>query len=227
MSVAASTSHDLSNTNSTARTTSASRAAMLSLPMAYMESPWRVRLDSTKMRIAGIVIITIGMSGLNCFRCATDVTVPVDDLLAAVKRVSLLGSDQFGRAVQLDLSKKKLELSSKTEVGECHTPLCRQHGLQVPASAEYVLEGYIEPGEEADEPETPQLGGDVTPAEAHLHRPASGVQGDALHRIYVNFSDARPSGPRQIPPVHPNRLPDPRRARAGTPTTGSPRAGRC
>ena len=40
------------------------------------------------------------------------------DLLAAVKRVSLLGSDQFGRAVQLALSKQKLELSSKTEVGE-------------------------------------------------------------------------------------------------------------
>jgi 4-hydroxy-3-polyprenylbenzoate decarboxylase len=40
---------------------------------------------------------------------------------------------------------------SKTELGECFTPLCREHGLQVPASAEYVLEGYIEPGETADE----------------------------------------------------------------------------
>ncbi len=40
---------------------------------------------------------------------------------------------------------------SKTELGECFTPLCREHGLQVPASAEYILEGYIEPGEEADE----------------------------------------------------------------------------
>ncbi len=40
---------------------------------------------------------------------------------------------------------------SKTEVAECFTPLCREHGLQVPASAEYVLEGYLEPGEEADE----------------------------------------------------------------------------
>jgi 4-hydroxy-3-polyprenylbenzoate decarboxylase len=40
---------------------------------------------------------------------------------------------------------------SKTELGECFTPLCREHGLQIPASAEYVLEGYIEPGETADE----------------------------------------------------------------------------
>jgi 4-hydroxy-3-polyprenylbenzoate decarboxylase len=40
---------------------------------------------------------------------------------------------------------------SKTEVAECFTPLCREHGLQVPARAEYILEGYIEPGEMADE----------------------------------------------------------------------------
>ena len=40
---------------------------------------------------------------------------------------------------------------SKTELAECFTPLCRDHGLTVPASAEYVLEGYLEPGELADE----------------------------------------------------------------------------
>lgn len=40
---------------------------------------------------------------------------------------------------------------SKTELAECFTPLCRDHGLQVPATAEYILEGYIEPGEMADE----------------------------------------------------------------------------
>jgi len=40
---------------------------------------------------------------------------------------------------------------SKTELAECVTPRCREHGLQVPASAEYVLEGYLAPGEEADE----------------------------------------------------------------------------
>tara|TARA_R110002110_G_C13470513_1_gene720842 strand:+ start:83395 stop:84879 length:1485 start_codon:yes stop_codon:yes gene_type:complete len=40
---------------------------------------------------------------------------------------------------------------SKTELAECFTPLCREHGLQVPASAEFILEGYLEPGELADE----------------------------------------------------------------------------
>jgi 4-hydroxy-3-polyprenylbenzoate decarboxylase len=40
---------------------------------------------------------------------------------------------------------------SKTELAECLTPLCRDHGLTVPASAEFVLEGYLEPGELADE----------------------------------------------------------------------------
>ena len=40
---------------------------------------------------------------------------------------------------------------SKTELAECFTPLCREHGLQVPASAEYILEGYLEPGETAQE----------------------------------------------------------------------------
>ena len=40
---------------------------------------------------------------------------------------------------------------SKTEVAECFTPLCRKHGLQLPASAEYILEGYIAPNEMADE----------------------------------------------------------------------------
>ncbi len=40
---------------------------------------------------------------------------------------------------------------SKTELIECYSTGCKEHGLQVPASAEYVLEGYLEPGEMADE----------------------------------------------------------------------------
>jgi DNA polymerase-3 subunit beta len=55
--------------------------------------------------------------------CETKVTVPTEELLHAVKRVALLGSDQFGRAVQLSLSNGKLELSSKTEVGEAQETL--------------------------------------------------------------------------------------------------------
>ncbi len=40
---------------------------------------------------------------------------------------------------------------SKTELVDCYTPLCREHGLQVPATAEIVLEGYLQPGETAPE----------------------------------------------------------------------------
>ncbi|MEM9254849.1 MAG: 4-hydroxy-3-polyprenylbenzoate decarboxylase [Pseudomonadota bacterium] len=40
---------------------------------------------------------------------------------------------------------------SKTELTECVTPTCREHGLKVPASAEIILEGHIEPGETAEE----------------------------------------------------------------------------
>jgi 4-hydroxy-3-polyprenylbenzoate decarboxylase len=40
---------------------------------------------------------------------------------------------------------------SKTEIADCFTAGCRDHGLTVPATAEYVLEGYLEPGETAPE----------------------------------------------------------------------------
>ncbi|MEE4193206.1 MAG: 4-hydroxy-3-polyprenylbenzoate decarboxylase [Halieaceae bacterium] len=39
----------------------------------------------------------------------------------------------------------------KTEVVNCYNELCKNHGLQVPATAEYIFEGYLEPGEMADE----------------------------------------------------------------------------
>lgn len=39
----------------------------------------------------------------------------------------------------------------KTEVVNCYSELCKSHGLQVPASAEYILEGHIAPDEMADE----------------------------------------------------------------------------
>jgi len=40
---------------------------------------------------------------------------------------------------------------SKTELVRCYSEACREHDLQVPATAEYILEGYLEPGEMADE----------------------------------------------------------------------------
>ncbi|MCY4427264.1 MAG: 4-hydroxy-3-polyprenylbenzoate decarboxylase [Halieaceae bacterium] len=39
----------------------------------------------------------------------------------------------------------------KTELTRCHSEACQSHNLQVPATAEYILEGYLQPGEMADE----------------------------------------------------------------------------
>ena len=39
----------------------------------------------------------------------------------------------------------------RTELTRCHGEACRNHNLQVPATAEYILEGYLQPGEMADE----------------------------------------------------------------------------
>ena len=39
----------------------------------------------------------------------------------------------------------------KTELVRCFSAACKAHDLQVPATAEYVLEGYLEPDELADE----------------------------------------------------------------------------
>jgi 4-hydroxy-3-polyprenylbenzoate decarboxylase len=40
---------------------------------------------------------------------------------------------------------------AKTELSECITEPCRANDLRVPATAEFILEGYLEPGDEADE----------------------------------------------------------------------------
>ncbi|MDG2442109.1 MAG: UbiD family decarboxylase, partial [Luminiphilus sp.] len=40
---------------------------------------------------------------------------------------------------------------SKTELAECLTDRCKANDLRVPAHAEIILEGYIDPSEEADE----------------------------------------------------------------------------
>ncbi len=50
--------------------------------------------------------------------CDTAVTIPTDELTNAVRRVSLLANDRFGKAIRLSLSDGKLELFSKTEMGE-------------------------------------------------------------------------------------------------------------
>jgi DNA polymerase-3 subunit beta len=56
-------------------------------------------------------------------RCETAVLLDTQELTDAVKRVSLVASDRFGRAVRFNLSTGRLELSSETELGEAHEVL--------------------------------------------------------------------------------------------------------
>ena len=56
-------------------------------------------------------------------RCETEITLTKSDLTDAVKRVSLLASDRFGRAVRFQLSAGRLELSSETEMGDANEVL--------------------------------------------------------------------------------------------------------
>ena len=69
--------------------------------------------------------------------------LPTDDLAHAVRRVSLLASDRFGRAVRLCFSDGKLELFSKTEVGEGQETLevdYKGEELTIGFNARYLLD---------------------------------------------------------------------------------------
>jgi len=55
--------------------------------------------------------------------CDTAVLIPTEELTQAVRRVSLLASDRYGRVVKVALSDGKLEFSSKTEMGEAQETL--------------------------------------------------------------------------------------------------------
>ena len=56
-------------------------------------------------------------------RCETEIALVTHELTDAVKRVSLLASDRFGRAVRFQLTNGRLELSSETEMGEANEAL--------------------------------------------------------------------------------------------------------
>jgi DNA polymerase-3 subunit beta len=56
-------------------------------------------------------------------RCETEIALNTHELTDAVKRVSLVASDRFGRAVRFHLSSGRLELSSETELGEANEVL--------------------------------------------------------------------------------------------------------
>ena len=75
--------------------------------------------------------------------CEIALTLPTGDLAAAVRRVSLLASDRFGRAVRLALTKGKLELSSKTEMGEAEESLAIDYDgveMSIGFNARYLLD---------------------------------------------------------------------------------------
>jgi DNA polymerase-3 subunit beta len=99
--------------------------------------------------------------------CDTSLTLPTADIADAVRRVSLLASDRFGKAVKFNLSDGKLELSSETEMGEAHETLAVDYAgpdMTIGFNARYLLEfmqavaspsvrielNPVKPGEEGD-----------------------------------------------------------------------------
>jgi DNA polymerase III subunit beta len=76
-------------------------------------------------------------------RCETEIVLPTGDLTDAVKRVSLLASDRFGRSVRFHLSNGRLELSSETEMGEANEVLnvdYKGEDKTIGFNAKYLLE---------------------------------------------------------------------------------------
>jgi DNA polymerase-3 subunit beta len=75
--------------------------------------------------------------------CSTVITVPTQALSQAVKRVSLLASERYGRAVSLNLSNGKLDLFSKTEMGEARESLQIDYDgtdMDIGFNARYLLD---------------------------------------------------------------------------------------
>ena len=73
----------------------------------------------------------------------TKVSLPTEDLSHAVRRVSLLASDRYGRAVRVSLSKGKLDLSSRTEMGDAQEELMVDYDgaeMEIGFNARYLLD---------------------------------------------------------------------------------------
>ncbi len=73
--------------------------------------------------------------------CATAVTLPTNELAHAVRRVSLLASDRFGKAVRFALSSGKLELSYEADMGEARETVPVDYDgddLEIGFNARYV-----------------------------------------------------------------------------------------
>jgi DNA polymerase-3 subunit beta len=75
--------------------------------------------------------------------CEIGLNIATDELMAAVKRVSLLASDRYGRAVRLHLSPGKLQLDSKTEVGKAEEVLALDYDgveMSIGFNAKYLID---------------------------------------------------------------------------------------
>jgi len=73
----------------------------------------------------------------------TKIVLPTEEFAQAVRRVSLLASDRYGRAVRLSLSPGKLDLSSKTEMGEAQEELEVDHEggeMTIGFNARYLID---------------------------------------------------------------------------------------
>ena len=75
--------------------------------------------------------------------CDVVFSVPTEDLSDAVRRVSLLASERFGKAIRFSLGAGKLELSSETDMGEAHEILAVDYDgpeMAIGFNARYLLE---------------------------------------------------------------------------------------
>jgi DNA polymerase-3 subunit beta len=75
--------------------------------------------------------------------CETTLQISTEELTQAVRRVSLLASERLGRAVRIGLSKGKVELFSKTEMGEAQETLSVDYDgpeMSIGFNARYLLD---------------------------------------------------------------------------------------
>lgn len=75
--------------------------------------------------------------------CDTAVLIPTEELAQAVRRVSLLASDRYGRVVKVALSDGKMEFSSKTEMGEAQETLNIEYSgpeIEIGFNARYLMD---------------------------------------------------------------------------------------
>jgi DNA polymerase-3 subunit beta len=73
----------------------------------------------------------------------TKISIPSEDFAHAVRRVSLLASDRYGRAIRVLLSDGKLDLSSRTEMGDAQETLSIDYAgkdVEIGFNARYLLD---------------------------------------------------------------------------------------